>query len=86
MRQTLPAFLLAAIGGLAACTNVTSTTTETITDNGRTYEIRTQIIDGPNGPYEHSSVIVNGVPYVCKPESPGDCAGAASRASNRGDR
>ncbi|MDW3224804.1 MAG: hypothetical protein R8G34_18300 [Paracoccaceae bacterium] len=61
---------------LSGCASVTSETFSTVVLEGRSYELRTRTIDGPNGPYETSSVQVRGSYYLCKPDSPGDCEAA----------
>ena len=67
---------------LSGCAEVVSETSSTITVNGRDYELRTRVIDGQNGPFEQSSVIVDSRPYVCRPDSPGDCESAIRDARN----
>lgn len=71
---------------LAACATVQSESRSSIVVDGRTYELRTQVIDGPNGPYNRSFVMVKNRMAVCLPESPGDCEAAVRLARSDFDR
>ena len=74
------------LGVLAGCAPVQSESRSTITVDGRSYELRTQVIDGPRGPYEHSSVVVKNRIYTCLPDSPGDCEATVRLARTEFDR
>jgi len=70
---TLAAALL-----LGACTTVTNETrTPAVVQDGfyagERYEIRQQQVEGPNGPYERTSVVYRGVARGCIKDSPKDC-------------
>lgn len=71
---------------LAGCGQVVDETFGSIVVDGQTYEIRNRVIDGPNGTYTHSSVIVHNKPQICLPDSPGDCRAAVKNALNNNDR
>lgn len=77
----------AGLVALTACAPVTDETRSTIDVEGSTYELRTRTLDGPNGPFQQSSVKVKNKYYICLPDSPGDCAAAVklARTESRGD-
>lgn len=67
---------------LAACATVEDQTGEVkvLPDGfyaGTRYIQRTQVISGPQGPYERTSVVFRSVSRVCNPDSPNDCEKAA---------
>lgn len=74
----------AGVIALGGCASVSSETFKTIVLEGRSFELRTRTIDGPNGSYETSSVRVRGSYYLCKPDSPGDCEAAIKTARKGG--
>lgn len=78
--------LVAGLLALTACAPVTDEKRSTIDVEGSAYELRTRTVDGPNGPYQQSSVKVKNKYYICLPDSPGDCASAVrlARAESRG--
>lgn len=81
-------FLIAAsLLGLGACAPVLDEKRSTIVVNGGHYELRTRTVDGPNGPYEQSSVKVRNRYYTCLPNSPGDCEATVhlARSERSGD-
>lgn len=86
MTVKLQVLLATAAGVFSACAPVSNETFSTITVEGRPYELRTRTIDGPNGPYETSSVLVRNNYYLCKPDSPGDCEAAVKTGQNGSDR
>ena len=47
--------------------------------DGERYEIRKQLIDGPQGTYEKTSVVYRGFSRSCIPDSPNDCESKAER-------
>jgi hypothetical protein len=65
---------------ISACATVESESRSTIVVDGASYELRTQVIDGRNGPCQHSSVVVKNRLYTCLPDSPGDCEAAVRLA------
>lgn len=67
---------------LTACGTVENESKSSITVDGNAYELRTEQIEGPNGTYDNTSVIVNGRMYLCKPDSPNDCEDAVIQALN----
>ena len=75
MKATL--FILAAALALAGCTTIIDERNAPGVYNGERYEIRTRMLEGPNGPYESSSVVYKGITQVCRIDSPGDCEKAA---------
>jgi hypothetical protein len=77
--------LLAGFGLLAACGTVESQSSSTIVVDGRSYEVRERIINGPSGPYAHTSVRVRGNYVSCLPDSPGDCEAAVRAGRDRPD-
>ena len=74
--------------GLSACGSVVSESSSTIEVDGRTYELRTQVLETQGRTYEHSSVVVKNRLYTCLPESPNDCAATvrSARTSSSSDR
>ncbi len=44
---------------------------------GKEYQIRTRLLEGPNGPYERTDVVYRSVSRNCIKDSPGDCEKAA---------
>lgn len=71
---------------VAGCAPVDSETRTTIVVDGASYELRTQVIDGPRGQYERSSVVVQNRLYTCLPDSPGDCEATVRLARTESDR
>ncbi len=71
---------------LGACASVVDESTGTVLVNGRAYELRTRTMEGPNGTFQTTQVMVRGMPQVCKPDSPGDCEAAVRRGLSRPDR
>lgn len=77
-------YLTATVLLMSACTKVSNETRTTafIEDGfyqGIQYEVRTQVIEGPEGSYERTSVIYRGVSRTCILDSPGDCESKAER-------
>lgn len=70
---------------LTACATVVDERRSSIVVDGRSYELRTRLIDGPNGTFEHTSVFVYQTPVMCQPDSPGDCEGKVRRTLSRFD-
>lgn len=68
--------LTLAVFSLTACAAPTETTRSTITVDGKQYPLRTITENGPNGPFQQSSVKVRNQYYLCLPDSPGDCEAA----------
>jgi hypothetical protein len=76
--------LLACVSLISACAAVSNETrtTAVIEDGfyqGTEYQIRTQLIEGPEGSYERTSVVYRGVSRTCILDSPGDCESKAER-------
>lgn len=71
--------LIALSLSLTACGTVEQETFTPIVVDGRTYELRTRTIDGPNGSYQTTSAMVGRIAYLCKIDSPGDCEAAVRR-------
>jgi hypothetical protein len=74
--------LLTALLVLSACATVTSeTSTQARLEggfyDGEPYEIRTQVLEGPNGTFERTSVVYRGLARTCIKDSPNDCTYAA---------
>lgn len=88
MRWTV--LLLTAVPLLAACTTIIDeqTTTAVIQrgfNAGEQYTIRTRTLQGPQGTFQQTSVVYNGVSAVCRIDSPRDCALAAESLASRSD-
>jgi hypothetical protein len=81
LKHAIPVCCLA----LTACGSVQNQSTSSITVDGNSYELKTEEIQGPNGTFDNTSVIVNGREYLCKPESPNDCEDAVVQALNSDD-
>ncbi|MGC3939218.1 hypothetical protein ACOTTU_15550 [Roseobacter sp. EG26] len=64
---------------LSACASVSNETFSPIVVDGDTYQLRTRTIEGPNGAYETTSARVDGIYYLCRINSPGDCEAAVRR-------
>ncbi len=67
---------------LTACATVATETRTpaTLQDGffaGQRYEIRTRLIEAPEGNYEQTSVVYRGISRTCIPDSPRDCERAA---------
>lgn len=67
---------------LTACASVATETRTpaTLEDGffaGERYEVRTRLIEGPQGDYEQTSVVYRGLSRTCIPDSPNDCERAA---------
>ena len=75
-----------AVVALAGCGQVVEESYGTIVVDGQNYDVRNRVIDGPNGSYQQTSVIVGNVPHTCLPDSPGDCRAAVKQAKNDIDR
>lgn len=75
--------LVACVVLLAACSAVIEESTSTITVDGRSYDLRERILDGPNGPVKQTSVWVKGGYSLCLIDSPGDCEAAVRNARSR---
>ena len=71
---------------VSACSSVVSESYGSIVVDGDTYDVRNRVIEGPEGSYTQTSVIVASVPRTCLPQSPGDCEAAVRRALNDIDR
>jgi uncharacterized protein YceK len=70
---------------LGGCATVLDETRQEIVVNGKTYEVRTRTIEGPQGTYVSSAAIVYGSAHPCILNSPGDCEAAVRRGLNRFD-
>lgn len=68
---------------VTGCATIESESIGEVVVNGRSYELRTRTLNGPNGTYESSHVVVRGNTEVCRPQSPGDCEAAVRRAQNQ---
>jgi hypothetical protein len=91
MKQTRKAWkfrsvAILALAMLAACQTVEDEQRSTITVDGRSYELRTQVVNGPNGPFERSRVVVRNQFLTCLPQSPGDCEATVRLARTTSDR
>ncbi|MEM1075743.1 MAG: hypothetical protein AAF665_06385 [Pseudomonadota bacterium] len=80
MRLALIAAAVAS--GLAGCATVVDETRTTAVleegfNGGTKYEIRRQLIQGPSGTYETTSVVYRGLTRGCIIDSPGDCESKA---------
>lgn len=85
MTRWLP--IMSCLLGLGACATALSESRSTIVVDGRSYDLITREMEGPNGTFEQSHVIVNNRLYICLPDSPGDCEAAVKTARNdRGGR
>lgn len=84
--MTLRNWIIVAAVGLAGCGEVVEESYGTIVVDGQNYDVRSRVIDGPNGSYTKTSVIVGNVPHTCLPDSPGDCRAAVKQAKNNIDR
>lgn len=78
--------VIASMLALSACGTLVSESSSTIMVDGRSYELRTSVIDGPQGTYQQSRVVVKSQTYLCLPESPGDCEGAVRQGLSHVDR
>lgn len=81
MRRYTPTAIAAAFL-LTACGTVTSQSTDTINVDGKDYILRTQTIEQGGRSFQQTSAIVHGLPYMCLPDSPGDCRAAVHRGLN----
>ncbi|GIT87667.1 MULTISPECIES: hypothetical protein [Roseobacter] len=79
-------WVLVAAVVLGGCAEVIEEKYGSIVVDGQTYELRSRVMDGRNGTYTHTSVIVRNVPQTCLPESPGDCRAAVKNALNNNGR
>ncbi|MCV3272591.1 hypothetical protein [Roseobacter sinensis] len=80
--MTLKTIAPIALLALTACASVATETRTpaTLQDGffaGERYEIRTRLIEGPEGNYEQTSVVYRGLSRTCIPDSPQDCERAA---------
>lgn len=82
----IPYLVTASMLVLSACGSLVSQSSSTIIVDGRSYELRTSVIDGPQGTYEQSRVVVKNQTYLCLPDSPGDCEAAVRQGLNHIDR
>lgn len=73
--------------GLSACATVVDETRTSIMVDGRAYELRTRTLEGTDGTFQQSSVVVRNRLYTCLPASPGDCEATVrlARTESRGD-
>ena len=67
------------LGACATVSNETRTQAvlETGLNAGERYEIRTRLLEGPNGSFEQTSVVYRGYSKTCRIDSPNDCKLAA---------
>ncbi|MFK7882051.1 hypothetical protein [Roseobacter sp.] len=75
---------------LSACANVVEETrTQAVLDggffDGEPYEIRTRLMEGPNGTYEQTRVVYKGFARTCIRDSPNDCESKARNLINEYD-
>ena len=82
----IPCLITLSAFTLGACAEVVSESSSTIVVDGRSYELRTSVVQGSEGTYERSAVVVKNGLYTCLPASPGDCKAAVRRAHNERSR
>jgi len=82
MSRMIPFFVAAALLCGCAVPKVLEETRETVVIpegyyKGEQYVLRTRLMEGPRGTFEHTSVVYRGISRTCIKDSPRDCEFAA---------